>query len=757
MLYVHHVRVWLGESASPSPPNHLPAGLDSMAMTKGSPGPITRTKVRTPLLRSDLITRPRLIEAFERGHEPALTLVSGPAGSGKTTAVLQWLANSGSLAAWVSLDPDDDEPRTFWRLIAASFRELGHEILNETVTLLDAPGADLAKTTVPTLINELLDLERPIVLVIDDIHNIESVQILEQLQVLISRRPPMLRVIATTSRAVALPLARWRAHRDLVEIESNHLAFDSDDARRLVTSISPTIDDATIARIHQETEGWITGLHLAATDRTRTALSQPVDDYLLDATLEEESSNVVDFLIEVSILSELNSPACAAVTGRDESLDLLRAHARRNLFLFEIDSPEPAWRFHSLVRGALQTKLRERRTRSQINELHHRAASWAQGLGDWKMAVRHLRAAGDVDGAVALLESSWLLALNQGEFEQFERATNDLPGDAIDDRPALWIGMAFASLNLGQLEKARQRADRCERIGRNSQALGLALVRCHYQRHVGDVAAACRAARIALAASAKSDDAGIAGAEAALGECLFWLRDQEAVSHLERAISLGQTSQEHFSVLAGHSYLAAWWAENDQEDRARIHLEEANGSAQTSGLHQGHHFAMGFLAEGWLAAKVDDYPTAEQALESAITLARQGQEPLTQISGWLSLAQLRYRAGDQRGAESSIQEAKLVHDACVAPGRLTSDLDVASAAITQPRPSAARSALIAPLTERELSMLRLLRSELTQREIATHLFISFNTARTHTKAIYRKLGVNSRAEALAVADTHGLI
>ena len=711
-----------------------------------------------------LVDRWDLMSAFDETDLPAIVVVSGPGGAGKTTAVLQWLARQDhGTAAWVSLDPDDDAPRTFWSLVAASIREVRPGLVEETWALLDEPGADLATSTIPILINELLELDDQLVLVLDDFHHISSEAILEQVAFLVSRRPPLLTVVATSRRSLDLPLATWRAHRNLGEIGSHQLAFGEADTRRLVLSLVPDIDEETIVRLHAETEGWVTGLHLAVTTLNASDHRQRINAFLLDDALVQESDDVVDFLLDVSILDDLVPSACNAVSERVDAHEILVDLSRRNLFLTEIDLneidvPDRAWRAHALLREALATELRRRRPAAAIIQLHHRAATWALERGDWKAGVHHLRCADDPDGAASALETWWLAALNQGDFERFERDAGAIAPEVLDAHPDLWIGMAFAALNLGNLELARHRADRCESVAGELQIVGLALVRCHYHRHTGNVLAASEAARVAVDTfDHTTDDAGRAAAAAALGESLFWLDDDDAIAHLTVAVEASRTSGQHISAIAGHAYLAAWFALHGEADRAKTHIDQVRVIARPHGLDRRHHCAMAVFAEGTLAAQSGSFAEAELALEHAITLARHGREPLAQIAAWLSLTEIRERAGDRHGAEAAFSEAERVHRACIAPGGITNRLDSVYQIISDTPASSSRDALRESLTERELTMLRLLRSDLTQREIATHLFISFNTARTHTKAIYRKLGVASRAEALAAGAALGLL
>jgi LuxR family transcriptional regulator, maltose regulon positive regulatory protein len=436
--------------------------------------PLLETKLYVPRSPHGLVPRPRLGERLDRGTATKLTLVSAPAGFGKTTLLAEWLAvrraakgNEWSVA-WLSLDRDDNHPRTFWTYVVAALRTVAPDLGANALALLDASQPPPIHTVLTTLVMDLEVVASEIVLVLDDYHVIDTAEVHDGIAFLLDHLPPRLHVVMVTRADPALPLARLRARGELVEARAADLRFTPDEAAAYLNgAMGLQLTASDIAVLEARTEGWIAALQLAALSlQGRVDVAgfiagfagdhRYVVDYLVEEVVQLQSEPVKAFLLQTSILGRLNGPLCDAITGQRGGKAMLEALDRGNLFLVPLDDQRRWYRYHHLFADVLQARLLDEQP-GRIPDLHRRASEWYEQNGEQNVAIAHALAAGDFDRAADLVERA-MPAIRRDRQETMARGWLQLlPDDLIRARPVLNVSYAGAMLTSGDLEGVEAR------------------------------------------------------------------------------------------------------------------------------------------------------------------------------------------------------------------------------------------------------------------------------------------------------------
>ncbi|HWI66125.1 MAG TPA: hypothetical protein VNT75_30205, partial [Symbiobacteriaceae bacterium] len=450
------------------------------------PYPLLATKLYLPPTRPNLVPRPRLTARLSEGLQRPLTLVSAPAGFGKTTLLSEWRATPEGQnypLAWLSLDGGDNDPGRFWAYLLAALRSLpGLAGLPEE---LEA-GAGLV-----TLINGLAAAPGPFALVLDDYHAVESAEIHGAVSFLVEHLPPGMRLVILTRSDPPWPLARLRANRQIAELRAADLRFTpAESAAFLRESMGLKLSATDVACLEQRTEGWIAALQMAAISldghpdpqgfvSAFSGDNRYIADYLAEEVIALQPDPLRRFLLQVSVLDRFTAELCEAVTGFPDSRTWLEQLERKNLFLVPLDPIRNWFRLHHLLSELLRTRLRHTEP-ELVPALHRRAADWYHGEGLLVEAVEHSLAAGDYDRAGELVErnAEELWAASKPVYRELMQR---LP-------PAVSLGHAwrctFQAWNhclTGHLEAAAPLIDATERIPAlpNDLRAGLALMRTY--------------------------------------------------------------------------------------------------------------------------------------------------------------------------------------------------------------------------------------------------------------------------------------
>ena len=426
------------------------------------------TKLHVPAIGAQLVHRAALLDALSAGRRRKLTLLSAPAGWGKTTVLAQWALGAGEdqRFGWLSLDPSDNDPVWFWMYVVAALQKISPGVGIRALELL-AMGADPVQVVLPTLLNDLDTIASPMVLILDDYHLVVSRAVHEQLAFFISRLPANLHLVLATRSDPLLPLARLRASGELAEMRTDDLRFGAIEADHLLNDVlGLDLAHADIQLLHRRTEGWAAGLYLAALSlagradtaafiRTFAGDNRHIVDYLMAEVLDGQPPHLRSFLLRTSVLGRLSGALCDAMLQTSGSASVLEKIERENLFVVPLDMSRHWYRYHQLFGELLRTELR-RSEPDLVADLHRRAATWFETEGLIDEAVRHLVAGGDIARSADLIAADWVDEFNGGGVSTVSGLLDLLPEETVLQDPRLSVARAWIALSVGQLDDAAE-------------------------------------------------------------------------------------------------------------------------------------------------------------------------------------------------------------------------------------------------------------------------------------------------------------
>ena len=437
--------------------------------------PLIATKLNFPVLRSRVVERPRLRALLDRVKDARLTLISAPAGFGKTTLLADWLAHlpdPQTSIAWLSLDAGDNEPTLFWPHLVAALQAVGARRGTSFPELPSAMQPDQGFIT--SLLNELAATPAPTILVLDDLHLVDRADIHEQLGFLIAHLPPHVHIIVSTRADPAVPLARLRARGELIEIRSANLRFTGEEAAAYLNDVMHLgLSAADATTLERKTEGWIAALQLAVLSLDGRAdaaefiedfagSGRYIVDYLVEEVLARVPENVRHFLLETCFLDRLSGPLCDAVTGGSGSRQMLETLDRANLFLVPLDDRRQWYRYHHLFADVLETQL-DSAARDRLRVLRRRASDWYEAHGERSEAIRHALAAEDFGRAAELIELAVFGMQKMRQELTIRTWMRALPDSIVRTRPVLGIALAGVLASVGEFEGLEDRLRDVER------------------------------------------------------------------------------------------------------------------------------------------------------------------------------------------------------------------------------------------------------------------------------------------------------
>ena len=428
--------------------------------------PILATKLYIPPPRPKIVLRPRLIERLNEGLSTGckLTLISAPAGFGKTTLVSEWIASCGRPVAWLSLDEGDNDPARFISYLVKALQTIQAGIGEGLLAALQSPQPLQIETILTTLLNEISTIPENFLLVLDDYHSIDSQPVDQSLAFLIEHQPPQMHLLIATREDPDLPLARLRARGQCTELRAADLRFTPAEAAEFLNQVMGlNLSAEDIAALEARTEGWIAGLQLAAISmrghkdaagfiQSFTGSHRFVMDYLLEEVLHQQPESIQAFLLRTSILDRMCGPLCDAVL-LDPSIPgqaTLEYLERANLFIVPQDNERRWYRYHHLFGDLLRKRLGQSLTPGGIAELQLHASEWYENNDLMLEAFRHAAAANDIERAVRLMESKKMPIHLRGAATAILDWLESLPKTVLDARPALWWKQAAMLLIIGQ-------------------------------------------------------------------------------------------------------------------------------------------------------------------------------------------------------------------------------------------------------------------------------------------------------------------
>ncbi len=652
--------------------------------------PLLTTKLYIPRARPELVSRPRLIERLNAGllrqsggFARKLTLVSAPAGFGKTTLLSEWVAGCGQRArvAWLSLDEGDNDLARFLAYFVAALQTIEGEAGRGLLAALQSPGAVNVKLILTTLLNEIAGLPANLALVLDDYHVIESQPVDNALAFTLDHLPPRMHLVIATRTDPTLPLSRLRAGGQMTEIRAADLRFTLDEITTFLDKVMGlTLSAENVVALETRTEGWIAGLQLAALSMQGlkrsgdiadfvnrfTGSNRYIQDYLADEVLQQRPKGTKDFLLQTSILNRLSGPLCdavrfgyaetlyrsrgtassegTAVTEQKNSQAILEALEAANLFIVPLNNERRWYRYHHLFADLLRQRLHQNppplssppmggKEGGRVAELHIRASAWYEENGLELEALRHAAAANDFERAARLVEGDGNPLYHRGAVTPVLNWLESLPASLLETRPSLWVMYAEVLMTRGRIANAEEAY----------QAAEAALQDAKQDASTRDL--------LGRIANGRASLAGLR-------------RQPEAVIALARR-SLELLRPENLAI-RGAASLSLGLAHRLQGDRtaASQAFAEAIANGQTAG-----HIIVTMLATaslGDMQAGGGQLRQAAQTYQHALRLA--GEQPLPYIGeAHLGLARILYEWNDldaaQRHGQQSVQLARQIEHA----------------------------------------------------------------------------------------------
>jgi LuxR family transcriptional regulator, maltose regulon positive regulatory protein len=436
--------------------------------------PLLVTKLHMPRPRAQLVSRSHLTERLQEGIAGTLTLLSAPAGFGKTTLLAQWVTQSGMLVAWLSLESEDNDPTRFLTYLIAALQTLDPHLGARALARLELPQPAEPETVLALLTNDLMHWQGgAFALVLDDYHVVEAPPIHRALTFLLEHLPPHMHLIIATRADPPLPLARLRARGQLTELRAAELRFRAGEAGAFLEEVMGLhLTPQDVTTLQTRTEGWIAGLQLAALSLqgratvsgfipTFTGSHHFVLDYLSEEVLSRQPASVQTFLLQTSILDRLSGSLCDAVTGQEESQAMLEALERANLFVAALDDERQWYRYHHLFADLLRSRLHQTAP-ALVPELHRRASTWYEQHDLIIEAVHHARLAPDVEGMIRLIEQHTHSLAFRGQAHTVLNWLHALPDELVRAHPRLCFSQVLLLVFTGQLAEALQRLQDAE-------------------------------------------------------------------------------------------------------------------------------------------------------------------------------------------------------------------------------------------------------------------------------------------------------
>ena len=431
--------------------------------TAGKTTSIIHTKLHRPPIPKNHVHRSRLLEQLEKGRRKQLTLVSAPAGYGKSILLSCWLENCDCPNAWYSVDESDNNLRQFLIYFLAAFQTMFPDAVEKTLALANSGNMPPMKVLLASLINEMNLVDQDYILVIDDIHLVQEKQVYDLLTELLRHPPQRMHLVLIGRRDPFLPISSFRAQGLMTEIRLQDLCFISAETKAYLEQVlGEQIKDAVAAKWTEITEGWIAGLLLAGLSihhrgDASSILSelpenlQYVTEYLFNEVFKSQSPEIRHFLLNTAVLDRFCAPLCKVLVGPDAELrpddinswDFLDLVKNQNLFIVNLDAENRWFRYHHLFQQLLKNQLMLHRSSEEIFALHSRAGNWFAENNLIDEAIRHLLAAGDVIGAAQLVEKNRQAMLDSDRWYVFEKWLSMLPDAVIQQRPELLMARVW--------------------------------------------------------------------------------------------------------------------------------------------------------------------------------------------------------------------------------------------------------------------------------------------------------------------------
>ncbi len=646
--------------------------------------PLLATKLYIPRNHSYTISRSRLLRCLdtnllsENGFARGVTLVSAPAGYGKTTLVIDWLRHCQFPTAWLSLDGGDNDPARFLAYLIIAIRRVQDNFGENIELMLKAAGPPPPDIILTALINEITAIPDAFVLVLDDYHTIHDASTHQLVAFLLEHKPPQMHVILITREDPLLPLARLRAQGQLTDIRQDDLRFSAQECQGfLQNALGIKFSQTEIEALERRTEGWITGLQLAAislakeTDHQKfirdfTGSSRYILDYLMEEVFNHQSPELQDFLLKTSILDRFSGPLCDAVVGKNGSQDMLEEGEHANLFISSLDHSREWYRYHRLFAELLRYRLRARVDIDE-NDLHDKASQWFEENNFVAEAIQHAITAQNWLCVARILSETHTEMLKRGEAVTLLRWFGALPEDVLRSDPQLCFDYAWPLLLTGHYDEATELLAHVEGIAREIPTfLGeIMTAQAYLARAQGDHARIVERSERARALLPQESVHSRCLVAINLGLAYWHLGDMEATEEvLGEAIETSRATSNYYALTTAIILQGRVLAVRGQLRAAAEKFQQADNDGGKLPINALTNLDLCALHYEW-----NQLEEAEPYLKKAFELSQRGQNEEFEVACWMMQSCLQLAQGNPDAAKKALTKAQaLVVKGTIPPG-----------------------------------------------------------------------------------------
>lgn len=667
---------------------------------------VLATKLYIPKLAAESVARPRLTEQLNQGLAGDLTLVSAPAGYGKSTLVAAWIKEAGHAACWLSLDARDSDPERFLRHFVAALKTISTDIGTNIVDWLDSPQLPPLDALITDLLNDITTIEHEFLFVLDDYHTIDNPEIDEALIFILDNQPLQMHLVITTREDPSFALSRMRARGKLSEIRISDLRFtETETADFLNRTMQLDLDSEAVATLDSRTEGWIVGLQLAAISmaglsdkdtflRSFTGSHRFILDYLVEEVLQRQPEAVRNFLFQTSILDRLNGALCDAVTEGVDGQSMLERLERSNMLILPLDEQREWYRYHHLFGDVLKTYA-IRQFPDQVSHWHDRASSWFGRNGFRADAIRYAFAADNFERAASLVEQTWPEMYYGVRPMTWLSWARKLPEELVRVRPVLSAAYGWMLLDKGELDEADQRLRTVEYwLGELSEAASpsevfdagmvvdneaefdslagsTASARAYFALNTGDIAGAISYAQQSLELLRASDYFWVGGSALFLGLAQWSTGDLGAayISLAESATNQRKAHSHYFETFGIVMMADVRLEQGRLQDTHQLYQQAqqlvASGAERGSQVVQGPVDLYSGLSD--LHREWNDLDNAARYISYGQKVVKQAILPGSAYRLVCIRARLSEALGDYEQALAFLQEAEAVYQTTAVP------------------------------------------------------------------------------------------
>jgi ATP/maltotriose-dependent transcriptional regulator MalT len=792
----------------------VPADKQTAAGSRRAKGPagdpILAAKITAPDVPDWALPRPRITKLIAEGTRWCpLTVVTGPPGAGKTMALALWAAAEPGPVAWLSVDEYDNRPGAFWAYVVAALRQSGVALPK---TMSTGARGRAEHMFLLRLASALAALDPPVTLVLDDFHLITEPKVLSALDFVVRNVGPGLRVVACSPMDPPLPLHRYRLAGELADIRAADLAFTTAEAGLLVAQHGSSLSAVSLESLTRRTEGWAAGIRLAAISmdshpdpdqfvKELTTEDSALTSYLVEEALSTQPPEARDLLLRTSILDHVNAALAGELTGSDKAAGILAGLAHTNAFVRPIGG---GWyRYHTLLAEVLRLKLRHG-SADRVPDLHRRAARWHQRTGHLRDAVRHAARAGDWQLAASLVIDGLAISeiIEPGPGRSLAQEFAGMPPPAAGDGPRPYLISAAVALATHRADSWAPALATAEAVMENLPAgqeatarLAAAMLRLAASRRTGDLAAA-ETAMLSAEALAGQLPGGTrahhpeirARLLAARGAVQLWSGQfDEAARVLESGVAAAATpggDRDRAACLGQLALVEALRGRLRRAEELAVQATAAPGAREPGPPAQDPNQAA-LVALAWLHLERGELRETASLLKQVSAALRGSPDKLLGALACLAAARGYLADGHAAAAAQYLAtarsgwsvpawlEQRLTQAASRGPGAAAGVQQHQAQARRRDHPPARRHSqrpaplsgpaqataplVVEPLTEREQEVLRHLSQLLSTAEVASEMYISTNTVKSHLKSVFRKLGAAHRGEAVRRARQLELI